>query len=260
MAVRRGNSNWPKSGAVGRLDAADAGIARARALARPRRHRGPPSPLPTARGYARCRCTRRWSDRHRHEARSTAIFPAGRHSYEPDGRRRWPAAMLTTSGHWQRATSRPPGRPAAAVQGTPWLAAALAGRPTLGPNRLRALEGVLDLLKDTGLSLGERLVLVDTLAPRARLRRLRDRRHHRHRQIDLSSSQWQADQGNLRRRHRQTGQYPLATCSSKNSAPPAPAAGQELCRRPRDRPRRHRAPPAGLGDLTAVTPDPPRQR
>lgn len=44
-----------------------------------------------------------------------------------------------------------------------WMVTALAGRPTLGPNRLKRLESTLGLLEEHGLSARERLVLIDTL-------------------------------------------------------------------------------------------------
>lgn len=44
-----------------------------------------------------------------------------------------------------------------------WMVTALAGRPTLGPNRLKRLEATLGLLEQHGLSARERLVLIDTL-------------------------------------------------------------------------------------------------
>jgi len=44
-----------------------------------------------------------------------------------------------------------------------WMVTALAGRPTLGPNRLKRLEATLGLLEEHGLSARERLILIDTL-------------------------------------------------------------------------------------------------
>lgn len=44
-----------------------------------------------------------------------------------------------------------------------WMVTVLAGRPTLGPNRLKRLEEALGLLEDHGLSMRDRLVVIDTL-------------------------------------------------------------------------------------------------
>ena len=44
-----------------------------------------------------------------------------------------------------------------------WMVAVLAGRPTLGPNRLGRLEAALGILENSGLSARESLTFIDTL-------------------------------------------------------------------------------------------------
>jgi AcrR family transcriptional regulator len=120
--------------------------------------------------------------------------------------------VLTASGHWRRDLEAMGHGLRRLFKAHPWLATALAGRPTLGPNRLRALEGVLDLLKDTGLSLGERLVLVDTLGSYVRgfvASEIADTTAIA--ESGLSSSQWQADQAAYAEAIAKSGHYPLAT-------------------------------------------------
>jgi AcrR family transcriptional regulator len=94
-------------------------------------------------------------------------------------------ADLTAMGHALREL----------FQGHPWLGIALAGRPTLGPNRLRALETALQVLEPTGLPVAERLLVVDALTSYVRgfvASEVADVAAIR--ESGLSEAQWRADQ------------------------------------------------------------------
>ena len=120
--------------------------------------------------------------------------------------------LVGTTGDWAEDLRQMAHSTRALFKAHPWLATALAGRPTLGPNRLRALEGVLDLLSSTGLSLGERLVLVDTLTSYVRgfvASELADIAAIR--EAGLSAEQWHADQAAYTDAIARSGTYPLVT-------------------------------------------------
>ena len=122
------------------------------------------------------------------------------------------AGVFTSSGHWRRDLETMAHALRRLFKAHPWLATALAGRPTLGPNRLRALEAVLELLNGTGLTLGERLVLVDTLTSYVRgfvASEIADSVAIA--ESGLSTAQWQADQAAYTEAIGSSGLYPLAT-------------------------------------------------
>ncbi len=122
------------------------------------------------------------------------------------------AGELVPSGDW-RADLRQVGHALRAVfKAHPWLATALAGRPTLGPNRLKALEAMLALLAPSGLALGERLLLIDVLTSYVRgfvASELAGEEAIR--QSGQSPAQWVADQAAYTEAIRQSGAYPLAS-------------------------------------------------
>lgn len=99
-----------------------------------------------------------------------------------------------------------------------WMVTALAGRPTLGPNRLKRLEATLGLLEEHGLSARERLVLVDTLISYVRgfvASEIAD-------DIaigtsGLSAEQWRADQAAYAASITGSGAYPRTTALFEES-------------------------------------------
>jgi len=116
----------------------------------------------------------------------------------------------------------------------PWLATALAGRPTLGPNRLAALEGMLGVL-ETELPVTERLVLIDTLTSFVRgfvASELADDTAIR--ESGLSAEHWRADQAAYAAAIEKSGAYPrtvaLFTASRAIASPQEEsfAAGLDL--------------------------------
>ena len=120
--------------------------------------------------------------------------------------------VMATTGNWLEDLRHMAHATRALFKAHPWLATTLAGRPTLGPNRLRSLEGVLSLLAATGLSLAERLVLVDTLTSYVRgfvASELADVAAIR--ESGLTAQQWHADQAAYTDAIARSGTYPLAT-------------------------------------------------
>ena len=93
----------------------------------------------------------------------------------------------------------------------PWLCSALAGKPTLGPNRMRALERSLSQLEVTGLGLSERLVLIDTVTSYVRgfvASEVADVAARA--QAGLSDEQWDSDQAEYVESLKNSGKYPLS--------------------------------------------------
>jgi len=100
-----------------------------------------------------------------------------------------------------------------------WMVTALAGRPTLGPNRLRRMEAALGLLEDHGLSARERLIVIDTLISYVRgfvASEIADDMA-----IDasgLSVEQWRADQSAYVASITGSGVYPRTTALFEESS------------------------------------------
>jgi AcrR family transcriptional regulator len=93
-----------------------------------------------------------------------------------------------------------------------WLTIALAGAPTLGPNRLRALEATLDVLAPTGLALADRLVLIDTLTSYVRgFVASEIASSATIRESDLTEGQWMAEQTAYVEAIQRSGTYPLVS-------------------------------------------------
>ena len=91
-----------------------------------------------------------------------------------------------------------------------WLTSALAGQPTLGPNRLRALEAALGMLAPTRLSLPERLVLIDTLTSYVRgFVASEIASSETIRESSLTEARWKAEQAAYIDSIRRSGTYPL---------------------------------------------------
>lgn len=118
----------------------------------------------------------------------------------------------------------------------PWLATALAGRPTLGPNRLAALEMMLGVLEDE-LPVTERLVMIDTLTSFVRgfvASELADETAIR--ESGLSAEHWRVDQAAYAASIETSGAYPRTVglfAASRAIASPHPqeesfAAGLDL--------------------------------
>lgn len=94
----------------------------------------------------------------------------------------------------------------------PWLATALAGRPTLGPNRLRSLEHVLDMLQRAGLEPAASFVLIDTLTSYVRgfvASTIADAAMIA--ETGLTAEAWQAEQAAYIEAVSMSGAYPLST-------------------------------------------------
>ncbi|MES2059241.1 MAG: TetR/AcrR family transcriptional regulator [Pseudomonadota bacterium] len=93
----------------------------------------------------------------------------------------------------------------------PWLCSALAGKPTLGPNRMRTLEQSLSLLEATKLSLTERLTIIDTVASYVRgyvASEVADIAARA--QSGLAEEQWDSDQAEYAESLKRSGSYPLS--------------------------------------------------
>lgn len=93
----------------------------------------------------------------------------------------------------------------------PWLCSALAGKPTLGPNRMSALERSLSQLEVTKLSLSERLVLIDTVTSYVRgfvASEVADIAARA--QSGLDDAQWDSDQAEYAELLKRSGDYPLS--------------------------------------------------
>ncbi len=93
----------------------------------------------------------------------------------------------------------------------PWLCSALAGKPTLGPNRMSALEQSLSHLEVTKLSLSERLLLIDTVTSYVRgfvASEVADIAARA--QSGLDDAQWVADQAEYAESFKRSGNYPLS--------------------------------------------------
>ncbi len=91
----------------------------------------------------------------------------------------------------------------------PWLGTALAGRPTLGPHRLRALEATLALLEPTGRSMSERLVAIDALTSYVRgFVASETASECAIGESSLSTEQWWADQAAYTEHIIRSGLYP----------------------------------------------------
>jgi AcrR family transcriptional regulator len=93
----------------------------------------------------------------------------------------------------------------------PWLATALAGRPTLGPNRLAALELMLGVFSDE-LPATERLIIIDTLTSFVRgfvASELADGAAIR--ESGLSAELWHAEQAAYAAAIEASGVYPRTT-------------------------------------------------
>lgn len=93
-----------------------------------------------------------------------------------------------------------------------WLVTVLAGRPTLGPNRLNRLEQALGLFEDRGLSARERLVLIDTLVSYVRgfvASEIAD--DVAIKASGLSAEQWRLDQAAYAEAIVASGAYPRTT-------------------------------------------------
>jgi AcrR family transcriptional regulator len=67
------------------------------------------------------------------------------------------------SGDWRQDLRAFARRARSIMHRHPWVALLAAGRPTLGPNRLRLVEHSLDAIADLGLTSDEMLVSVETL-------------------------------------------------------------------------------------------------
>jgi AcrR family transcriptional regulator len=93
-----------------------------------------------------------------------------------------------------------------------WLTVALAGQPTLGPNRLRALETTLELLAPTGLALADRLVLIDTLTSYVRgFVASEIASSATISESNLTEAQWSAEQAAYVEAIQRSGTYPLVS-------------------------------------------------
>jgi len=116
------------------------------------------------------------------------------------------------TGEW-RADLRASGRAMRALfKRHSWLTIALAGQPTLGPNRLRALEATLDILDPTGLALADRLVLIDTLTSYVRgFVASEIASSATIRESDLTEAQWMAEQAAYVEAIQRSGTYPLVS-------------------------------------------------
>lgn len=93
----------------------------------------------------------------------------------------------------------------------PWLCSTLAGKPTLGPNRMRMLEQSLSRLEATKLSLAERLVIIDTIASYVRgfvASEVADIAARA--QSGLAEEQWLSDQADYAEALKTSGNYPLS--------------------------------------------------
>lgn len=120
-------------------------------------------------------------------------------------------APIEATGDWRRDLVGLSHGMRALFKRHPWLGTALAGRPTPGPNRLRALESTLDLLASTGLALGERLVLIETLTSYVRgfvASEIAD--HAAIGESDLSTATWKAEQAEYLAWIGRSGSYPLS--------------------------------------------------
>jgi AcrR family transcriptional regulator len=94
----------------------------------------------------------------------------------------------------------------------PWLCSVLAGKPTLGPNRMRALEQALSRLESTHLGLRDRLVLIDTVTSYVRgfvASEVADTGARA--QSGISDAQWETEQSEYAAALKRSGKYPLTT-------------------------------------------------
>jgi AcrR family transcriptional regulator len=93
-----------------------------------------------------------------------------------------------------------------------WLTIALAGQPTLGPNRLLALEAALGMLAPTRLALADRLVLIDTLTSYVRgFVASEIASSATIRESNLSEGQWMEEQAAYVETIQRSGAYPLVS-------------------------------------------------
>ncbi|MBN9305902.1 MAG: hypothetical protein BGO82_01280 [Devosia sp. 67-54] len=122
------------------------------------------------------------------------------------------AGELQPSGDWRMDLQQIGHAMRAVFKAHPWLTTALAGRPTLGPNRLRALEAMLTLLAPSGLPLAEQLALIDVLTSYVRGFVASELASDAAiRQSGLSAAQWHADQAAYTAAIRASGVYPLTS-------------------------------------------------
>lgn len=143
---------------------------------------------------------------------------------------------LELTGHWRSDLTAVGWATRRTFLAHPWLATALAGRPTLGPNRLAALEVMLRVLEDD-LPVTERLVLLDTLTSFVRgfvASELADDAAIR--ESGLTAEHWRADQAAYAAAIEASGAYPRVVglfTAGRTAASPHPqeesfAAGLDL--------------------------------
>jgi AcrR family transcriptional regulator len=91
----------------------------------------------------------------------------------------------------------------------PWVAMLLAGRPTLGPNTLRAVEHAISAIDGLGLSLDEMITVIDTLLAFVRgyvMTELAEQEAARRSGLDWEA--WMASRVSYARIIIESGQYP----------------------------------------------------
>jgi AcrR family transcriptional regulator len=67
------------------------------------------------------------------------------------------------TGDWRRDLGDVAGRTRALILRHPWMAGLTAGRPVLGPNNLRFMEGAIEIVEPLGLDIDSTYIVIETL-------------------------------------------------------------------------------------------------
>jgi AcrR family transcriptional regulator len=110
----------------------------------------------------------------------------------------------------------------------PWLTALQAGRPSFGPNSLRALEFALSVLDLLGLTIDQMLIMVDTLIAFVRGAAVSElAEQEAQRRTGLNERQWQASLAPYVRTLMESGKYPMFNRVIADAGQPHSDAGSD---------------------------------